>query len=277
MKKKYLILFIFLPILFYAFKPVKSNILDDGCPLSFSSAKSLQVGEEFRFVVSYSFIDLGEIIIKVTGKNIKNGKYFYNAVALIDSYSGIPFVDLHQVYETSMTEDYFSDFFRGIIQHKEYKTFTEYDFKYDDSKVFVKKGKVKPYELWTDTTGHIDKKYQDGLSILYYARMNSGQNKSVNLPCMVNEDKVFTKINFYNKIEPVEIDAVGYEINCVRLDGHTDFVSVFGLTGNFEGWFTNDEVSVPVLAKLNVIIGSVTLELVEWKKEGWMPPKYNDE
>lgn len=275
MKKKYVIFVTLLPILFYAVKPSTAKVHHVGYPFGFSSGKTLQVGEEFRYVVSYSFIDLGEVIIKVTGRNIKNGKYFYNAVALIDSYSGIPFVDLHQVYETSMTEDYYSDFFRGIVRHKEYKTFTEYDFKYAESNVFVKKGKVKPYELWTDTTGHVDKKYQDGLSILYYARMNSGQNKSVNLPCMVNEEKVYTKINFYNKIEPVEIDAVDYEIDCVRLDGHTDFVSVFGLTGNFEGWFTNDEVSVPVLAKLKVIIGNVTLELVEWKIEGWMPPKFN--
>ncbi len=274
MKKKYFIVIILLPVLFYAFKHSDKSIKADGYSLTFNSKKTLQVGDEFRYVVSYSFISLGEVKIKVTARNLKGGVTSYNAIGYIDSYSGLPFVDLHQVYETVMTDDYYSDFFRGIIQHKEYKTFTEYNFNYAESNVSIKKGKVKPYQLWTDSTTQVDKKFQDGLSLLFYAMMNSGQDKSVNLPCFVNEEKVNTKVNFYSKSEPVEIDAVDYEIDCVRLDGHTDFVSLFGLTGNFEGWFTNDEVSVPVVAKMKVIIGNVTLELVEWKREGWAPPKY---
>ncbi|MBZ0200463.1 MAG: DUF3108 domain-containing protein [Ignavibacteriaceae bacterium] len=275
MKKGYFVVLLFLPFFFLAVKQLDNSKNITGNSFPFNSSKTLQVGDEFRYVVSYSFISLGEIKIKVTGRNLKDGITSYNAIGYIDSYSGLPFVDLHQVYETVMTNDYYSDFFRGVIQHKEYKTFTEYNFDYPASSVSIKKGKVKPYQLWTDSTTQVEKKYQDGLSILFYAMMNSGQDKTINLPCFVNEEKVNTKVNFYSKREPVEIDAVDYEIDCVRLDGHTDFVSVFGLTGNFEGWFTNDEVSVPVIAKMKVIIGNVTLELVEWKREGWKPPKYN--
>ena len=60
----------------------------------------------------------------------------------------------------------------------------------------------------------------------------------------------------------------------MRLDGSTDFISVFGLTGYFEGWFSNDEASIPIVAKMKVIIGNVTLKLKSWKRAGWNPPKH---
>ena len=74
----------------------------------------------------------------------------------------------------------------------------------------------------------------------------------------------------------MDIDAVDYDIACVRLDGETEFRGIFGLTGYFEGWFSDDESAVPIVAKMQVIIGSIKLELKQWKKKGWMPPKYID-
>ena len=104
--------------------------------------------------------------------------------------------------------------------------------------------------------------------------MNSGKNFSVNVPCIVNEEKVKTRINFYNETESISIDAVDYDIACTRLDGEMDFISIFGLTGYFEGWFTNDEAKIPVVANMKVILGNVRLELISWKRNGWQPPEF---
>lgn len=236
--------------------------------------RKMQVGEDITYVVKYTFIKLGEVRLRVINKVQIEGREYYNAIANIDSYSGIPFVSLHQVYESKVNQNYFSNFFKGVVRHSEYTTFTEYNFDYYRKILSVKKGKVNPYEIWTDSTTTAEKMYQDGLSIFYYARMNTGISKNVNLPCFVNEEKVFTKINFYDKIMPVEIDAISYPVECVHLDGETDFVSVYGLTGRFEGWFSNDEAAIPIKANMKVIIGNVTLELIKWKKTGWIPPKY---
>jgi len=238
--------------------------------------RKMQAGEDITYVVRYTFIKLGEVRLRVINKVEIEGKEYYNAIANIDSYSGIPFVNLHQVYESKVNKNSFSNFFKGIVKHPEFTTFTEYNFDYSKKVLSVKKGKVNPYEIWTDSTTSAEKMYQDGLSIFYYARMNTGTIKSVNLPCFVNEEKVYTKINFYDKIMPVEIDAIDYPVECVRLDGETDFVSVYGLTGRFEGWFSNDEAAIPIKANMKVIIGNVTLELVKWKKTGWTPPKYKN-
>jgi hypothetical protein len=237
--------------------------------------KELMVGEEITYTVSYTFIKLGEVKLRVVNKQEFNGKPYYNVVCYMDSYDGIPLVNLHQIYESKLNQDYFSAFFRGTVKKEEYTTYTEYNFDYMKSIIHVKQGKVSPPQLWEDTTLSAEKMYQDGLSIFYYARMNTGQQKSVSLPCFVNEKKVNTNINFYNTPEKVKIDAVNYDINCVKLDGNTDFVSVYGLTGYFEGWFSNDNAAIPIIAKMKVIIGNVTLELKSWSRpDGWNPPKW---
>jgi hypothetical protein len=242
----------------------------------FFSDKQMQVGEELTYVVSYSFIKLGEIKLIVKDKKEIKGKVYYNTVTYINSYSGIPFVSLHQIYESKINKNYTSDSFRGIVKHDEYSTFTEYTFDYKNSKTKIKKGKVNPYQLWTDSTADLSNQTQDGLSIFYYARMNLGTQKSVNVPCFVNEKYETTKINFYTYVQKVEIDAVDYDISCLRLDGRMDFISIYGLTGYFEGWFSNDEASIPIGAKMQVFLGNVKLELKQWKRVGWTPPKYKN-
>ena len=226
--------------------------------------------------MSYSLIKLGEVKIKIRDKKVVNNKVYYNTIAYMDSYSGVPFVTLHQTYESSVSSDLYSTFFRGVNKEEEPYTYTEYYFNYDAEKVRVKKGRFKPAKVWTDSTISVDKFYQDGLSIFFYARMNSGQNKTVDVPCLVKERKEITKINFYKEVTDVSIDAVDYDISCTRLDGELDFISIFGLTGHFEGWFTNDEASIPVVANMKVLIGNIRLELVKWKREGWKPPQFKD-
>ena len=99
----------------------------------------------------------------------------------------------------------------------------------------------------------------------------SGQSKTI--PTLINEQKVTTRINFSGKREPVEVDAIDYPIDAVKFEGTADFVGIFGLTGDFEGWFSNDEARVPIMAKMKVILGSVTIELMQWKRAGWTPPR----
>jgi hypothetical protein len=44
------------------------------------------------------------------------------------------------------------------------------------------------------------------------------------------------------------------------------------MTGEFTGWFSDDEAAVPIKGKLNVLLGSVTVELIQWKRDSWSPP-----
>lgn len=46
---------------------------------------------------------------------------------------------------------------------------------------------------------------------------------------------------------------------------------IAGITGPFKGWFAADKQRVPLKAELKVFVGSVKVELEDWK--GW-EPKY---
>ena len=90
------------------------------------------------------------------------------------------------------------------------------------------------------------------------------------------QSEVDTYIDFTGERTSVEVDAIEYPVDVIGFEGEANFVGIFGLTGGFEGWFSNDEARVPILAKMKVIIGSVTIELMKWKREGWTPPKGED-
>ena len=240
-----------------------------------SILRRIEVGEDITYVVKYLAFEIGEIRLKVLKEIVEDKDTLYSAIAYINSYDGIPFVNLHQIYETKFDQKLISHYFKGTILGED-TTYTKYDFNRSKKNIHIRKGRERTNEVWTDSTSKYDRDYQDGLSLFYFARMNTGQQKKVNVPVFINEKHEKTYINFYKEVEDMDIDAVDYDIACVRLDGETEFRGVFGLTGYFEGWFSNDETAVPIVAKMQVIIGSITLELKQWKKKGWIPPKYID-
>jgi len=237
--------------------------------------KKIEVGEEITYVVKYLAFEIGEIKLKVFKESLEDKDTIFSAIAYINSYDGIPFVDLHQIYETKFDQNEVSHYFKGSILSED-TTFTKYYFNRAKKNIHIIKGRERTNEIWTDSLVNYDRDYQDGLSLFYFARMRTGKQKKINVPVFINEKYEKTYIQFYNENEDMDIDVIDYDIDCVRLDGETEFGGIFGLTGYFEGWFSNDEYAVPIVAKMQVLIGSITLELKHWKKKGWMPPRYKD-
>ncbi|HEX7356506.1 MAG TPA: DUF3108 domain-containing protein [Ignavibacteriaceae bacterium] len=240
-----------------------------------SQQKIIDVGEEITYVVKYLAFEIGEIKLKVIKQQVEGKDTIFSAIAYINSYEGIPFVNLHQIYETKFDTKQISHYFKGTILAED-TTYTQYFFNREKGNIHIIKGRERTNEIWKDSTVLYNRDYQDGLSLFYFARMRTGQQKKVNVPVFINEKYEKTYINFYKDNEDMDIDAVDYDIDCVRLDGETEFRGIFGLTGYFEGWFSNDQFAVPIVAKMQVLIGSITLELRHWKKNGWMPPRYQD-
>ena len=233
---------------------------------------SLRAGEELTYIVKYAFLNLGEVKFHIKNNMVIDGKKITETIAHMDSYEGLPFVDLHQTYYSFIDSNFYPVEFLGLMLEED-TNYVKYIFE-NDSLIKITKGDYNSGKIKFDSTAIVEKKCQDGLSILFYARKFVGMDTTLYIPCFVNEKEEKTKINFYSKNESVEIDNVDYEIGCMKIDGETDFVSVYGLTGEFEGWFSNDVQSVPIKAKMNVIIGSVTLELIKWDNKHWEPPKY---
>src|SRR3972149_6937583 len=93
----------------------------------------LRIGEEFTYLVKYAFLNLGEVRIKVYAKEKLTGKTIYKTIAYIDSYEGLPFVDMHQIYESWIDSNLCPVFFQALIFSDEDTSYTKYFFK-DDNK-----------------------------------------------------------------------------------------------------------------------------------------------
>jgi len=239
-----------------------------------SDGNEFVIGEELQYNVSYSFLDIGLVKMQVLDTASRNGVKVIKCKAYLDSYSGVPFVDLHQVFYSEMDTESFSQFF---VSHSTLKPdqmpYTKYIFDYRKSKLF--------YEFGTDPGGVVKRTGEepvfepqlDGLSLFYYARSNFRQQKKISVPVLVNEKSYKTHFNFMNKIGTQDIDAVKYPIEIIEFDGTSDFTGVFGLTGYFKGFFSNDDAGIPIVAKMKVILGSVHIELIKWTRPGWVPPR----
>ena len=233
-----------------------------------------QIGEELQYNVSYSFFDIGLVKMQVLDTATKNGVKIFKVKAYLDSYSGLPFIDLHQVFYSEMDGDAIAQLFVAHTTSKPQEMpYSKYFFDY--------KKNIVTYQYGVESKGYITKtgeqpiteKQLDGLSLFYYARTNFRQVKKYSVPVFTTEKSYKTHFNFMNKLGSQEIDAVKYPVEIIEFDGSSDFTGVYGLTGYFRGFFSNDEAGIPIVAKMKVILGSVHIELIKWTRAGWIPPK----
>jgi hypothetical protein len=240
--------------------------------LAIPPSNVLFTGEDLTYNVRYGFINLGQVRIKTISTIHRSSFTVHYTRALINSYPKVPFVDLHATYESMIDSTVHSRQFIGKGKENKSWDYAKYDFDYDKNRVLIELGHRDTVVERRDTLS-INTPYHDGLSLFFYARDQLYSGKRMNIPTIVREKKVNTFIDFKPERTSVDVDAVDYPVDAIHFEGKADFVGIFGLTGEFEGWFSNDEARIPILAKMKVIIGSVTLELMEWKREGWKPPR----
>lgn len=256
------------PLMFLCLIPGLTSAQADQDPPSLV----LVEGEELVYNVRYAFIDLGQIRIRTLARVGGATPPAYAARALIDSYKGVPFVDLHAVFESTIDSTVYSRGFMGRIKQDDTWNFARYSFDYDRGRVLMDVGQRDTVVSKRETLA-VQGPTQDGLSLFFFARDRLFAGRGMNIPAIVTEKNVNAYIRFGKQRESVEVESVDYPVDAIRFEGTAEFVGIFGLTGDFTGWFSNDEARVPIAAKMKVIIGSVSIELMSWKRPGWNPPR----
>ncbi len=241
---------------------------------TFSQSEVFEDGEELYYEVNYSFINIGWI--KFNAERELGKPDVYDCKAVMKSSEGLPFVtvnyEFHSVIEAKdgnvkplkFTAYEFKDEKRSVLT---------YDYNYDSGFVDIKK-------IGFDGQQEVNKRimtntqFQDGLSIFYYARYAFDKSQTVNIPVIMYVDSAMMKIDFDTKATDVIMSGVKYDVSSVYLEGFAYFTAVFGLTGDFSGYFSNDAARIPLEAKLKVKIGNISVELKSWKRKNWTPPVY---
>lgn len=247
---------------------------------TFSQSEVLYPGEELYYEVNYSFINIGWA--KFTTESIAGKDNYFICRAKLKSNNSMPIVDVDYdfISEIELKDNRIITHRFTAYEYKDGKKSTLVcDFNYDSAFINIKK-------TGSDNNTDIDKKiftstkFQDGLSIFYYARdfvnfANRHEGEvNIDTPVLMHTDTSKMSIKVNTKKTDVSISEVDYDIASVYLEGFSYFKAVFGLTGDFSGWFSYDEARIPLKAKLQVEIGSITLELKSWKHGSWQPPRY---
>jgi hypothetical protein len=252
------------------------------------------VGEVLEYRVSYAGLTIGTIKMLTEKRDTLRGQSIVKMKAFIDTAPGIPFVEFHAIYESWADKSgMFSHEFLASnkITGSEDWDYDRYQFLYPQSRINVTsnaKGK-QPFAALQS-----QKRWNDGLSLFFTARemLNLFQNASqqnasqqsasptapvarrnVGIPTMVMGDTSWTIINYKDaQTQTIESPLAKQPIRVVYFNGEAKWRGIYGLAGDFEGWFSDDEARVPIRAKMKVIIGKVNIELVRWRRTGWQPP-----
>ena len=240
-------------------------------PVNIGAEGVMAQSEELIYEVSWTLFKLGTIRIK-TFPN-------YTAEARIDSYDGLPFVKLHSVHYCAMDSNFFSRGSRSV--DKKDNEWRELDYVFDRlhkamtvEECFRKELQSAPYRRTVLDTLHLKSdSVVDGLSIAYFPRSLVHTKQTVDIPTVLYGKLGVTTYRMTGKKTEVEIDALDHPVRVVEMEGSTTAQGLYGMTGEFTGWFSDDAAAVPIKGKLQVLIGSVTVELIGWHRQGWTPPQ----
>ncbi len=241
---------------------------------SAAQEKILYAGEELKYVVYYGFIQLGEVNLKLVSISEIGNEQIVKASCEMRSYSGIPFVELNSRFESEMVYkdgEIYSKEFRATDKKEDGAVEIRYSFVYDSGYVNVLKKYKGKVEI--DEKIKFDKnlRFQDGLSLFYQSRLNSFEPESRLVPVFMNESETSVNYFFSTKPEEINVEKFDKDVFCLKCSGTANFVGVFGLTGEFAGWFSKDHARIPVSAQMNVIVGNINLELESFVRKDWQP------
>jgi hypothetical protein len=239
-------------------------------------AAVMQTGEELVYEVSWTVFTLGKIRVKLVSPEKKRS--LVRALAYTDSYD-LPFVDFHAFSTSEMDSSLFSEdasFFEKKDDHWERQLYSfnpstrTFTTEYASVKeISYAPAQAKRYDSLKLQYQH----FQDGTSILYFARAHAFDKTAIRVPTLVKGKAGYTNFYFPADRTTESIDAVPYPIKVIEMEGKAEFEGIFGLTGDFIGWFSDDGAAIPIKAKMKVILGSITLELKEWHRRDWQPPR----
>jgi hypothetical protein len=239
-----------------------------------SQAQMFQPGEVLEYEVSYLGILLGTVKIIIEKTDTLRGNNIVKAKANIDTAPGIPFVEFHSIFETWMdaSAQHSHQFISSSRKPDNTWEYTRYDFLYPQTKIHIEEGTKSARSKEVDII--TPKRWTDGLSLFFFAREFVKSGRFVSVPTAIMSDTSRTLINFRDvQREDLTLSAVKYPIKSIYFKGEAKWRGIYGLEGNFEGWFSDDDARIPLKAKMKVIVGKVDITLVRWKRANWTPPQ----
>ena len=222
--------------------------------------KAFQDGEFLKYKFAYGIMNAGEATLeaKKVKKKIQN-RDILHIVGRGYSISAFDwFFKVRDKYETYLDEEgVFPWLFVRRIEEGGYKKEQDYKFFQDKEKV-VDVRKEKEYK--------VPHGVQDMISSFYYARTidysKAKKDEVFEFQSFVDGEVYPIRIK-YAGLKTIKVDAGKFE--CMVFHPAVQEGRIFKEDCDLTVYITNDENKIPILAKAKVLVGSIRMELIDYK------------
>lgn len=228
-------------------------------PLRTIAHNSFREGEYLKFVLHYGIIDAGEAELRVSkSPHTYRGNEAFHIVGTGRTLGAFNwFFKVRDRYETYLDKKgVFPWEFVRDIREGSYTKKQDYLFYQFKSAVKTNKGEVYKIPPFS----------QDMLSSFYYARTLDFSNiypgKIFTIPTFVDEETFPLKIKFLGH-EDIKIRSGRYR--CLKFVPVVQEGRIFKEEQDMIVWITDDENRIPVLAEAKILVGSIKMELTDYK------------
>jgi hypothetical protein len=242
-----------------------------------SSLKSsvLFPGEFLEYNVTYLGISIANVKIYTDGNEMINKRNVTKVRANVFTYGHIPLINAKVKMEGWIDRGnvYSHKFIRNLTLRSNPWEYQKIEFDYIQN--ILKNRKWINDKSTSSIYLEFDPAYKihDALGLFFKTRFAAKPGTSPKILTYLDESPFYTNIQYNAKKQYVSVSAVKGDVKSIYCTGSGDWQKQFGLTGKFEGWFSDDEAKIPLKGKLDFIIGNISIELVKYKREGWTPPR----
>lgn len=222
------------------------------------SHNAFQPGEKLTYRVRYGFLQAGEITIEVRPtQRTFNGRKTHHIVGLGQTISAFSwFYKMKDRYDSYIdVEGVFPWEFERDLQESNYSSHKKYQF-YQDKKA------VKTHKGQTYATPH---GVQDMISAFYYARTfdfsRAKPGEIFTVQSFMDEEMFDLQVKFLGR-ETVKTNQGTFR--CMKFVPHVQEGRVFKDDESVVIWVSDDANKIPILAKADIVVGSIKIELSDY-------------
>ncbi len=223
------------------------------------------IRERFTYEVRYGFLRLGDVHVYFKDDTEYREKPVRHLVTEMVSNRRLPIIGYreahyHDYIAYNDSIPYGVRFWQNSLHHDMTERYL-YDYDYESGYVFsFEEGEA------VDTL-ELDRPSDSGPALFYYSRLFAGTDTYQTYPIYIDHEQSEIEMTFTTEKEPYESKAFpDEEFMAYYMEGNADFEGPFGFSGNFSAYFKDDELRIPLEARVSIWLGSVRVRLVEYER-----------
>lgn len=229
--------------------------------------------EKFTYNVSWTFLHIGTITLCT--ERLISYPELIKITMDVKTAPLLPFINIDEHNVAIMRVSDGMTFYYYGKENNDGKIFEVIDRFYEFENLTVRE--VKDYgkgKLISRDTIRFPRAYLVGTSLVNYTRNVAASGLIKTVPTLLGTKFYTTILNFCGPVEFVETDVSEEPVRSFKYIGSAEWEgnATAGLSGEFTGWFSDDDDKVVIYAEMEILLGSIDIELSECYKPGWTPP-----